>query len=145
MATQWKTPPDADVILRASGGKEFHAHKLVLSLASPVFRDMFSVPQPPQSPHNSPPSTLTIPRKHSKSSSSSFTPPGNLSSTISKPWHPSSAWQTSMMRRMSSTSKGTTFHRRTIACPQSKCMQSSARAVARRKLGLPPVVFPSRH
>ena len=47
MATQWKTPPDADVILRASGGKEFHAHKLVLSLASPVFRDMFSVPQPP--------------------------------------------------------------------------------------------------
>ena len=47
MATQWKTPPDADVILRASGGKEFHAHKLVLSLASPMFRDMFSVPQPP--------------------------------------------------------------------------------------------------
>lgn len=46
MATQWKTPPDADVILRTSGGKEFHAHKLVLSLASPVFRDMFSVPQP---------------------------------------------------------------------------------------------------
>jgi hypothetical protein len=47
MGTEWQTPPDADVILRASGGKEFHAHKLVLSLASPVFRDMFSVPQPP--------------------------------------------------------------------------------------------------
>ena len=46
MTTQWKTPPDADVILRASGGREFHAHKLVLSLASSVFRDMFSVPQP---------------------------------------------------------------------------------------------------
>ena len=47
MATEWQTPPDADVILRASGGKEFHAHKIILSLASPVFRDMFSVPQPP--------------------------------------------------------------------------------------------------
>jgi len=47
MTAEWQTPPDADVILRASGGKEFHAHKLILSLASPVFRDMFSVPQPP--------------------------------------------------------------------------------------------------
>jgi len=47
MATEWQTPPGADVILRASGGKEFHAHKIILSLASPVFRDMFSVPQPP--------------------------------------------------------------------------------------------------
>ena len=50
MAAEWKNPPDADVILRASGGKEFHAHKLVLSLASPVFRNMFSVPQPPAEP-----------------------------------------------------------------------------------------------
>ena len=47
MTTEWQNLPDADIILRASGGKEFHAHKLVLSLASPVFRDMFSVPQPP--------------------------------------------------------------------------------------------------
>ena len=47
MAEGWQTPPNADVILRASGGKEFHAHKLILSLASTVFRDMFSVPQPP--------------------------------------------------------------------------------------------------
>ena len=46
MVAQWQNPPDADVILRASGGKEFHAHKLILSLASPVFRDMFSIPQP---------------------------------------------------------------------------------------------------
>jgi len=46
MTAEWQIPPDADVILRASGGKEFHAHKIVLSLASPVFRDMFSVPQP---------------------------------------------------------------------------------------------------
>jgi len=47
MAAEWQTLPGADVILRASGGKEFHAHKVILSLASPVFRDMFSVPQPP--------------------------------------------------------------------------------------------------
>ena len=50
MAAEWKNSTDADVILRASGGKELHAHKLVLSLASPVFRDMFSVPQPPAKP-----------------------------------------------------------------------------------------------
>jgi len=47
MAVEWQILPGADVILRASGEKEFHAHKLILSLASPVFRDMFSVPQPP--------------------------------------------------------------------------------------------------
>ena len=46
MAAEWQNPPDADIILRASGGREFHAHKLILSLASPVFRDMFSIPQP---------------------------------------------------------------------------------------------------
>ena len=46
MAAEWQNPPDADVILRASGGREFHAHRLILSLASPVFRDMFSIPQP---------------------------------------------------------------------------------------------------
>ena len=46
MGTEWQAPPDADVILRASG-KELHAHKLILSIASPVFRDMFSIPQPP--------------------------------------------------------------------------------------------------
>jgi len=49
VAFEWQNPPDADIILRASGGKQFHAHKLVLSLASPVFRDMFSVHQPPDS------------------------------------------------------------------------------------------------
>jgi len=47
MTAEWQNSPDADVILRASGGKEFHAHKIILSLASPVFRDMFSVPQLP--------------------------------------------------------------------------------------------------
>ena len=57
MTTEWQNPSDADVILRASGGKEFHAHKLILSLASPVFRDMFSVPQPPPT---SPSQLLTV-------------------------------------------------------------------------------------
>ena len=47
MGAEWQAPPESDVILRASGGKELHAHKLILSIASPVFRDMFSIPQPP--------------------------------------------------------------------------------------------------
>lgn len=34
---------DADVILRSSDGVEFQAHKLILSYASPVFRDMFQI------------------------------------------------------------------------------------------------------
>ena len=46
MAAGWQNSSDADVILRASEGKEFHAHKLILSFASPIFRDMFSIPQP---------------------------------------------------------------------------------------------------
>ena len=39
---------DADVILRARGPpkRDFRVHKLILSLASPVFKDMFSLPQP---------------------------------------------------------------------------------------------------
>ena len=46
MATEWQNPPDADVILRTPEGKELRAHQLVLSLSSPVFRDMFSSPLP---------------------------------------------------------------------------------------------------
>ena len=41
--------PDGDIILRARGApnhRDFRVHKLVLSLASPVFRDMFGIPQP---------------------------------------------------------------------------------------------------
>ena len=39
--------PDADIILRALGPpkRDFRVHKLLLSLASPVFKDMFSLPQ----------------------------------------------------------------------------------------------------
>ncbi|KAJ7748960.1 hypothetical protein B0H16DRAFT_898034 [Mycena metata] len=35
----------ADVILRSSDGADFHVHRLVLSLASPFFKDMFTLPQ----------------------------------------------------------------------------------------------------
>lgn len=44
---------DADVILRSADGQEFRVHKCMLSIASPVFRDMFMFPQPP-SPAPSP-------------------------------------------------------------------------------------------
>jgi len=37
-----------DVILRSGGPKvaEFRVHKVILSIASPVFEEMFSLPQP---------------------------------------------------------------------------------------------------
>ncbi|KIP06742.1 hypothetical protein PHLGIDRAFT_42666, partial [Phlebiopsis gigantea 11061_1 CR5-6] len=35
-----------DAILRTNDNVDFHVHKLVLSLASPVFESMFSLPQP---------------------------------------------------------------------------------------------------
>jgi hypothetical protein len=38
--------PDADIIIRSRDGVRFRTHKLLLSLASPIFRDMFSLPQP---------------------------------------------------------------------------------------------------
>lgn len=41
--------PDGDVILRATHGTEnrdFRVHKLFLSFSSPVFKDMFKIPQP---------------------------------------------------------------------------------------------------
>ena len=39
---------DGDIILRDQGSpnRDFRVHKIVLSLASPVFKDMFSLPQP---------------------------------------------------------------------------------------------------
>ena len=54
----WAMPPpvalstvfcadDADVIIRAAGTCDFRVHKHTLSLASPIFKDMFTVPQPP--------------------------------------------------------------------------------------------------
>ena len=38
---------DADVILRSADGQEFRTHKSTLSIASPVFNNMFMFPQPP--------------------------------------------------------------------------------------------------
>ena len=38
---------DADVIIRAAGTLDFRAHKSILSLVSPFFKDMFTLPQPP--------------------------------------------------------------------------------------------------
>ncbi|KAJ7818629.1 hypothetical protein B0H13DRAFT_2455014 [Mycena leptocephala] len=42
--------PAADVILSSSDGVDFRVYRLVLSLLSPVFKDMFSVPQPQDDP-----------------------------------------------------------------------------------------------
>ncbi|EIW79744.1 hypothetical protein CONPUDRAFT_74098 [Coniophora puteana RWD-64-598 SS2] len=40
---------DADIVLRTSDNVDFHVFKAILSLASPVFKDMFTIPQPPSS------------------------------------------------------------------------------------------------
>ncbi|KAF9647389.1 hypothetical protein BDM02DRAFT_3084895, partial [Thelephora ganbajun] len=37
---------DADLILRSANCEEFRVHRCILSIASPVFRDMFAFPQP---------------------------------------------------------------------------------------------------
>ena len=37
---------DADCILRSSDGVDFHVVRFILRRASPVFKDMFSIPQP---------------------------------------------------------------------------------------------------
>jgi hypothetical protein len=39
--------PDANLIIRSSDNVDFRAHKPVLAMASPVFRDLLSLPQPP--------------------------------------------------------------------------------------------------
>lgn len=47
--------PDGDVILRATHGTEsrdFRVHKVFLSFSSPVFKDMFSIPQPSSAASN---------------------------------------------------------------------------------------------
>jgi hypothetical protein len=42
--------PDADVVFRSSDGKELRVHRLILSLSSPVFQGMFSLPRPTEPP-----------------------------------------------------------------------------------------------
>ena len=51
--------PDADAILRSLDEKEFSVHRIILSLASPVFQGMFDLPQPTESPPQIP--TIDIP------------------------------------------------------------------------------------
>ena len=38
--------PDANIIVRSSDQVNFHAHKSVLALSSPFFKDLLSLPQP---------------------------------------------------------------------------------------------------
>jgi len=51
--------PDADAVLRSSDGKEHRVHRLILSLASPVFQGMFGLPQPTDPPSQLP--TIDVP------------------------------------------------------------------------------------
>jgi BTB/POZ domain len=41
--------PDANLIIRSSDSVDFRVHKPVLAMASPVFKDLFSLPQPSDS------------------------------------------------------------------------------------------------
>ncbi|KZV66261.1 hypothetical protein PENSPDRAFT_637191 [Peniophora sp. CONT] len=50
----------AELVLRSSDGVDFAAHKLILELASSIFSDMFSLPQPPVTPDSSSLSSRTI-------------------------------------------------------------------------------------
>lgn len=43
---------DADTLLRSSDNVHFYVHSTMLSFASPVFRDLFDLPQAPTSPTN---------------------------------------------------------------------------------------------
>ena len=65
------TTDDGEIVLRASSQPnskyDFRVHKFILSLASPVFKDMFTFPQHPTRPWTnntvSPLSRLRIPQK----------------------------------------------------------------------------------
>ena len=56
MSPTFFTTDDGDIIIRAGPVPglrcDFRVHKLILSLASPVFKDMFPLPQPPDQSRN---------------------------------------------------------------------------------------------
>ena len=56
MPTAFFTTNDGDIVLRAGpepeSRRDFRVHKFILSLASPVFKDMFAFPQPPNQTSN---------------------------------------------------------------------------------------------
>ena len=55
--------PDGDVILRTTSGtksRDFRVHKWLLSYTSSVFKDMFTIPQPPESAVSSDVDIITI-------------------------------------------------------------------------------------
>ena len=49
-----------DVILRSSDGVDFRVFRIILSLASPIFADMFSIPQPAASEFHAGPQVVTL-------------------------------------------------------------------------------------
>ncbi|KAF9781653.1 hypothetical protein BJ322DRAFT_236727 [Thelephora terrestris] len=58
-STSFFTTHDGDVILRTTQEPttthDFRVHKFILSLASSVFKDMFTLPEPPDQTHTEPP------------------------------------------------------------------------------------------
>jgi BTB/POZ domain len=50
----------ADLILQTSDGVDFRVFKIILSLASPIFVDMFSVPQPTSAQDHDGPQVVTV-------------------------------------------------------------------------------------
>jgi hypothetical protein len=46
--------PSADVAFQTADNVLFHLHKVILSIASPFFADMFSLAQPPPGPDEMP-------------------------------------------------------------------------------------------
>ncbi|KAJ6530554.1 hypothetical protein B0H19DRAFT_1006219 [Mycena capillaripes] len=49
-ASPFANAPGADAILRSSDGADFYVHRAILAFVSPVFRDMFTLPQPATEP-----------------------------------------------------------------------------------------------
>jgi len=64
MSSPYFTTDDGDIILRASQEPvlthDFRVHKFILSLASPVFKDMFTFSQPLDQTHNDQPDTPVV-------------------------------------------------------------------------------------